>query len=91
MLPLEAEQRERLGGPVVGAADPVRCAGVELDHLAGVEEVLGVVEDQPPPAVEAGRSSATRRRLLVHMLEETGRHAGHADILRERIDGRTGR
>ncbi|WP_255352578.1 DUF664 domain-containing protein [Nocardiopsis sp. B62] len=25
------------------------------------------------------------------MIEETGRHAGHLDILRERIDGRTGR
>ncbi|HEX8861194.1 MAG TPA: DUF664 domain-containing protein [Actinomycetes bacterium] len=24
------------------------------------------------------------------MIEETGRHAGHADILRERIDGATG-
>jgi uncharacterized damage-inducible protein DinB len=30
------------------------------------------------------------RRLLVHMIEETARHAGHADILRERIDGATG-
>ncbi|MGV9381308.1 mycothiol transferase [Nonomuraea sp. NPDC003707] len=25
------------------------------------------------------------------MIEETGRHAGHADILREQIDGSTGR
>ncbi|WP_425294973.1 DUF664 domain-containing protein [Mycolicibacterium vanbaalenii] len=25
------------------------------------------------------------------MIEETGRHAGHMDILRELIDGRTGR
>jgi hypothetical protein len=29
--------------------------------------------------------------VLTHMLEETARHAGHADILRELIDGRTGR
>jgi len=27
----------------------------------------------------------------VHMIEETGRHAGHADILREQIDGSVGR
>jgi Protein of unknown function (DUF664) len=27
----------------------------------------------------------------MHLLEETARHAGHADILRELIDGRTGR
>ncbi|MGH9079459.1 MAG: DinB family protein [Acidimicrobiales bacterium] len=31
------------------------------------------------------------RWLLVHMVEETARHAGHADILREQIDGQTGR
>jgi hypothetical protein len=31
------------------------------------------------------------RWVLVHMIEETGRHAGHADILREQIDGATGR
>lgn len=30
------------------------------------------------------------RRIVAHMIEETGRHAGHADILRERIDGTTG-
>ena len=30
------------------------------------------------------------RRIVVHMIEETGRHAGHADIIRERIDGTTG-
>ncbi len=31
------------------------------------------------------------RWILVHMIEETGRHAGHADIIRELIDGTTGR
>jgi uncharacterized damage-inducible protein DinB len=30
------------------------------------------------------------RWILVHMIEETARHAGHADILRELIDGSTG-
>jgi uncharacterized damage-inducible protein DinB len=30
------------------------------------------------------------RRIVVHMIEETGRHAGHADILREQLDGATG-
>jgi hypothetical protein len=28
--------------------------------------------------------------ILVHMLSETSRHAGHADILREQLDGSTG-
>jgi hypothetical protein len=29
--------------------------------------------------------------VLVHVLTETSRHAGHADILREQLDGSTGR
>jgi uncharacterized damage-inducible protein DinB len=33
----------------------------------------------------------TLRWILAHLLEETARHAGHADILRELIDGVTGR
>jgi uncharacterized damage-inducible protein DinB len=31
------------------------------------------------------------RWVLMHLLEETARHAGHADILRELIDGEVGR
>lgn len=30
------------------------------------------------------------RELLCHMIEEYARHNGHADLLRERIDGRVG-
>lgn len=33
---------------------------------------------------------ATLHRVLVHMIAETHRHAGHADIVRESIDGGTG-
>ena len=31
------------------------------------------------------------RWVLAHLVEETARHAGHADILRELMDGQTGR
>jgi len=41
-----------------------------------------------------GRDGAGRpislRELLIHMIEEYARHNGHADLLRERIDGRVG-
>jgi uncharacterized damage-inducible protein DinB len=30
------------------------------------------------------------REVLIHIIEEYGRHMGHADLLRERIDGRVG-
>jgi uncharacterized damage-inducible protein DinB len=36
------------------------------------------------------RSEVTLHRVLVHMIAETNRHAGHADIVRELIDGTAG-
>ncbi len=36
------------------------------------------------------RADYNVRWIVVHMIEETARHAGHADILRELIDGKTG-
>jgi hypothetical protein len=45
---------------------------------------LGVIAPFAPPA-------HSLRWTLVHLVEETSRHAGHADILREQLDGRTGR
>ena len=36
------------------------------------------------------RGHVSMRWLLVHMIEETARHAGHLDLMREQIDGRTG-
>jgi uncharacterized damage-inducible protein DinB len=35
-------------------------------------------------------STVALREVLVHMIEEYARHCGHADLLRERIDGRVG-
>jgi hypothetical protein len=37
------------------------------------------------------RDPTDLRWVLAHLLEETARHAGHADIIRELIDGKTGR
>jgi len=37
-----------------------------------------------------GQPAVTLHGVLVHVLAETARHAGHADILREQLDGRTG-
>ena len=38
----------------------------------------------------ADRRETTLHRILVHLIEETNRHAGHADIVRELIDGAAG-
>jgi hypothetical protein len=42
---------------------------------------------RPEPAL----APVNLRWVLMHLLEETARHAGHADIIRELIDGDTGR
>ncbi|BCJ54685.1 hypothetical protein Asp14428_61600 [Actinoplanes sp. NBRC 14428] len=39
---------------------------------------------------EEGRPTTSLRWVYIHMIEEYARHNGHADLLRERIDGRTG-
>ncbi len=55
--------------------------------------VLGrALADDGPDLVfrNAGGHEESLRRLLVDMIEEYGRHTGHADLLREAIDGRVG-
>jgi len=46
---------------------------------------------EPAHASAAKKRSPSMRWALVHLIEETGRHAGHADILRELLDDTTGR
>lgn len=54
----------------------------ETIRLCDLDEP-GYVQWWSPPEV-------TLHGILVHVLAETARHAGHADILREQLDGRTG-
>ena len=59
-----------------------------------VDDVLAAYRDAIARANEVVRAdpvTPSRRWALTHLIEETGRHAGHADILRELIDGATGR
>jgi len=56
----------------------------------------GTIEELPLDAVgrvpwwPADRRELTLHRVLVHVTAETHRHAGHADIVRELIDGAVG-
>jgi len=54
---------------------------VVSDGIIAAHELVHV------PDLERARSL---RWVLTHMIDETARHAGHADILREQIDGTTG-
>jgi len=58
---------------------------------ARVDEVI-MASDLDALTVDSGDETPVSLRWIVaHLLEETARHAGHADILREVIDGATGR
>jgi hypothetical protein len=52
------------------------------------EIAAGLQLDDTVAEPELGRLSL--RWVYVHMIDETARHAGHADIIRELIDGATG-
>jgi uncharacterized damage-inducible protein DinB len=53
--------------------------------------IIAAGDPQTPLARRVSGQRLTLRWLLAHMTSETARHAGHADILREQIDGVTGR
>ena len=71
---------------LVSAVDFYRETWSSVDIIAfagaSLEEVCRGFYADPP---------VNLRWVLFHLLEETARHAGHADILRELIDGQTGR
>ncbi|MGI5488898.1 DinB family protein [Microtetraspora malaysiensis] len=46
--------------------------------------------EYPDLGARVGRDGDSVRGLWVHRIEEYARHCGHADLLRERIDGRVG-
>ncbi len=57
-----------------------------------VDAVIDARDDLDQMAVDTGdEDPVTLRWILLHLLEETARHAGHADILRELVDGQVGR
>lgn len=60
-----------------------------------VEQSNEIARRVGDPAAETARpvhgETSTLRWVLAHMMTEQARHAGHADILREQIDGATGR
>ena len=51
---------------------------------------LGVTGGDPLNQHGSGGGAVSLREVLVGMIWEYGRHMGHADLLRERIDGRIG-
>lgn len=71
------------------------AAEVIADYRAAIEDSDAVIQRvgdmNAPMAGEIEGVHYSMRWVIAHMTSETARHAGHADILREQIDGTTGR
>lgn len=85
--PWDDEGAVSAGETASDVADAYRAA------IARANEVFLACTDLDRPGARSLRETPppSMRWVLVHMIEETARHAGHADILREQIDGSTGR
>ncbi|WAL64148.1 DinB family protein [Amycolatopsis cynarae] len=59
-------------------------------HADATIEALALDATGQVPWWPADRREVTLHRILVHMIAETQRHAGHADVVRELIDGAAG-
>jgi uncharacterized damage-inducible protein DinB len=60
------------------------------EEVAFAEKFVADSPDLGIRGVMRDGTSVALREVLVHMIEEYARHCGHADLLRERIDGRVG-
>jgi uncharacterized damage-inducible protein DinB len=56
---------------------------------AAADQVIGELDVEATGLAWFGQT-VSLRWVLIHMIEETARHAGHMDIVRELIDGTTG-
>ncbi len=60
-----------------------------LDDLPRAIALLDPMSESPSRGHRAGRACDIRR-IFLHMMRERAEHNGHADPLRERLDGVTG-
>jgi hypothetical protein len=74
------------GDTLAAAVDFYRATWEKVDAVAFNSVDLDALCSQPDQG-----APVNLRWVLMHVLQETARHAGHADILGELIDGRAGR
>jgi uncharacterized damage-inducible protein DinB len=60
------------------------------EEVAFAEKFVADSPDLGIKGLNRDGTSVALRSVLVHMIEEYARHCGHADLLRERVDGRVG-
>jgi uncharacterized damage-inducible protein DinB len=86
-LPWDEQHRMMPGDTLAGLLDEYEEVARRTDELVATLPDLDASHPLPvAPWFEVGKSWSARR-VLLHLIAETSQHAGHADILRETIDG----
>ncbi|GAA5107652.1 DinB family protein [Nocardia iowensis] len=76
---------------IVGNADPDESMRLWRNECAHSRKIVDAGKSLDSVGVRhPSGETYTLRWILTHMVEEYARHNGHADLLRESIDGRTG-
>lgn len=79
------------GGDFDGAyADPELVEAAYADLAREQAATDAALAEHPDLGERLGKDRIAVRELMVHRIEEYARHCGHADLLRECIDGRVG-
>ncbi|MCH6160779.1 DinB family protein [Streptomyces marispadix] len=72
------------------AGEPALVDGAFADLAREQAATDAALAEYPDMGTRVGQDGTSVRELWVHRVEEYARHCGHADLLRERIDGRVG-
>ncbi|HEX8626846.1 MAG TPA: DinB family protein [Catenuloplanes sp.] len=77
-------------GAVADAAAVEDAFATWRAQITAADQWLDEATDLGAAVVTPRGEESSVRDILIHMIEEYARHCGHADLLRECVDGRTG-
>ena len=86
----EADPDGDFDGATADAEVVAEAWGAWRDEVAFAERFVAEAADLDVTGHDPRRGPISLRWVLVHLVEEYARHIGHADLLRERIDGAVG-
>jgi Protein of unknown function (DUF664) len=75
------------GETLAGLLDDYQAAAGATDELVATLPDLAVAHPLPEAPWFPPGAAWSARRVLLHIIAETSQHAGHADIIREALDG----